>query len=407
MQQGKHIGKVVVSMPETGDEQKSIKPEASYLITGGLGALGLEVAQWMVSEGAQNIVLTGRRSPNETAQKIIEELEAAGASVSVLLGDISTQESVMKILEEISASLPPLKGVIHAAGVLDDGVLQKMNWEGFTKVMAPKVSGTWYLHQLTQDLPLDFFVCFSSMASMLGNYGQGNYAAANAFMDGLVHYRRGQGLPGLSINWGAWATAGMAARLAREHQNRMQSSGVMAIEPELGMQALGLLLSGSQSQVGVFPVNWPEFFRQMPGLAKLPFLEAFTTKLVEQSQKGQILEQLNVASETEQEKLLTSYLQSKIAHIMGMTVSQIELEQSLTVMGLDSLMAVELRNQVQTELAVDIPATRFMEGITIVALATEIKQQLIIKTDKNQTIESNNQEQLDQNKDSNWIEVEL
>ncbi|NES81103.1 MAG: SDR family NAD(P)-dependent oxidoreductase [Moorea sp. SIO2B7] len=160
MQQGKHIGKVVVSMAKTRDESKYIKPEASYLITGGLGALGLEVAQWMVKEGAKHIVLTGRRSPNKTAQKIIEELEAAGASVSVLLGDISTQESVIKILEGISASLPPLKGVIHAAGVLDDGVLQKMSWNRFTKVMAPKVSGTWYLHQLTRDLPLDFFVCF-------------------------------------------------------------------------------------------------------------------------------------------------------------------------------------------------------------------------------------------------------
>ncbi|AOY83395.1 type I polyketide synthase [Moorena producens JHB] len=408
MQQAKHIGKVVVAMPEASCEQKSIQAEASYLITGGLGALGLEVAQWMVKEGARNIVLTGRSAPKEAAQKTIRELETAGASVNVLLGDVSTQEDVTKIFQQmVEASLPPLKGVIHAAGVLDDGVLQKMSWERFTKVMAPKVSGTWYLHQLTQDLPLDFFVCFSSMASMLGNYGQGNYAAANGFMDAIAHYRRGQGLPGLSINWGAWATAGMAARLAREHQNRMQSSGVVAIDPESGMQALGSLLSGSQSQVGVFPVNWPEFFRQMPGMAKLPFLEAFTTKSVEQSQKDRILEQLNVASDREQEKLLTSYLQSRVAHFMGMTLSQIELEKSLTVMGLDSLMAVELRNQIQTELAVDIPATRFMEGITIIALATEIKQQLIIKTDKNQTIESNNQGQLDQNKDSNWIEVEL
>ncbi|NEO24197.1 beta-ketoacyl reductase, partial [Moorena sp. SIO4A5] len=300
--------------------------------------------------------------------------------------------------------------VIHAAGVLDDGLVQNLSWEQFTKVMAPKVAGTWHLHQLTQDLPLDFFVCFSSMASMLGSPGQGNYAAANGFMDAVAHYRRGQGLPGLSINWGAWATAGMAARLAKEHQNRMQSSGVVAIQPESGMLALGSLLSGSQSQVGVFPVNWSEFFRQMPGLGKLPFLETFTTKTVEQSQNNQILEQLNLASEDkEKEKLLTSYVQSKIAHIMGMNLSQIELEKSLTMMGLDSLMAVELRNQIQTELLVDIPATRFMEGITIVALATEIKQQLIIKTDKNQTIELNNQGQLepDNVKDSNWIEVEL
>ncbi|NEO76850.1 type I polyketide synthase [Moorena sp. SIO4G3] len=366
MQQGKHIGKVVVSMPETGDEQKSIKPEASYLITGGLGALGLEVAQWMVKEGAKHIVLTGRRSPNETAQKIIEELEAAGASVSVLLGDISTQESVIKILEGISASLPPLKGVIHAAGVLDDGVLQKMSWDRFTKVMAPKVSGTWYLHQLTQDLPLDFFVCFSSMASMLGNYGQGNYAAANGFMDAIAHYRQGQGLPGLSINWGAWATAGMAARLAREHQNRMQSSGVVAIDPESGMQALGSLLSGSQSQVGVFPVNWSEFFRQMPGVQKMPFLEALISTEPSFTKKSVFREQLEAAPVSERQQLLTNKIRSLIAKTLGWTDGQkIGMRQPLFDLGLDSLMAVELKNQLESTLETSLNSTLFFDYPTV------------------------------------------
>ncbi|NES68911.1 MAG: SDR family NAD(P)-dependent oxidoreductase, partial [Okeania sp. SIO2D1] len=360
------------------DEQKSIKPEASYLITGGLGALGLEVAQWMVKQGAKHIVLTGRRSPNETAQKIIEELEAAGSKVIVLLGDISTQDSVMKILETISASLPPLKGVIHAAGVLSDGVLQKMSWEEFTKVMAPKVSGTWYLHQLTQDLPLDFFVCFSSMASMLGNAGQGNYAAANAFMDAIAHYRRGQGLPGLSINWGAWAAGGMAARLASEHQNRMQSSGVVAIDIEAGMQALGSLLSGSQSQVGVFPVNWSEFFRQTPTAEKIPFLSGFVPSQPSLSQKFSFIEELEAKAIPDRMELLTAHIRSMLAQTLGISDAKIGMGESFfDDLGLDSLMAVELKNRIESILNVSLSSTLLFDYPILKKLVNHLADDVI------------------------------
>ena len=240
-------------------------------------ALGLVVAEWMVKEGAKQIVLMGRSGPGETAQKTIEELEAAGAKVSVLLGDVSVPRDVEEIFQQMGESLPPLKGVIHTAGVLDDGLMQNMNWEQFTKVMAPKVQGSWYLHQQTQELELDFFVCFSSIASMLGNSGQGNYAAANGFMDALASYRRGMGLPGLSINWGAWAKGGMAARLGTQHQSRIESSGMRTIQAEEGMVALEKLLLRSQSQVGVFPVNWSQFSTQVPGVEKMPLLSGLVS----------------------------------------------------------------------------------------------------------------------------------
>jgi myxalamid-type polyketide synthase MxaB len=369
MQQGKHIGKVVVSVPETEDEQKSIKAGASYLVTGGLGALGLEVAQWMVKEGAKYLVLTGRRSPNETARKIIEELEAAGASVSVLLGDISTQESAIKIFEGISGSLPPLKGVIHAAGVLDDGVLQKMSWDGFAKVLAPKVSGTWYLHQLTQDLPLDFFVCFSSMASMLGNSGQGNYAAANAFMDAMAHYRRGLGLPGLSINWGAWASGGMAARLGTQHQNRSESSGIRVIKPEEGMVALEKLLSRSQSQVGVFPVNWSQFSTQVPGVEKMPLLSGLVSAQPSLGRKSGLLEKLEAIGLRERMELFTTHIRSMVAQTLGLKDGQkLEMRQPLFDLGLDSLMAVELKNRLESSLQTSLSSTLLFDYPTLEAL---------------------------------------
>jgi myxalamid-type polyketide synthase MxaB len=379
MQQGKHIGKVVLSLPETGEDQKSIKPDASYLITGGLGALGLEVAQWMVSKGAKQIVLTGRRSANETAQKIIEELETAGASVKVLLGDVSTEKDVAQIFQQIQTSLFPLKGVIHAAGVLDDGLVQNLSWQQFTKVMKPKVQGTWHLHQVTKDLPLDFFVCFSSMASMLGNSGQGNYAAANAFMDAIAYYRRGMGLPGLSINWGAWAAGGMAARLASEHQNRMETVGIVPIQPEQGMQVLELLLSGSQTQVGVFPVNWSKFLRELPTGQKMPYLEAFISSVTETENTQQLLEELKSAPPEEGEKILLNYLINKTSSLLGMTPAKIEIKQSLTSMGVDSLMAVELRNLLLRELEFDLPLEKIIDGISIVQIANLVGEKILLE----------------------------
>ncbi|NER52360.1 MAG: SDR family NAD(P)-dependent oxidoreductase, partial [Symploca sp. SIO1A3] len=358
MQQAKQIGKVVVEMSEATGQTKSIRAEASYLITGGLGALGLEVAQWMVTQGARNIVLTGRRPPKEAAQKVIAQLETAGASVSVLLGDISLQEDVNKIFQQMQASLPLLKGVIHAAGMLDDGVLQNMSWEQFTQVMTPKVQGTWHLHQLTQDLPLDFFVCFSSMASMLGNPGQGNYAAANGFMDALAHYRRGIGLPGLSINWGAWASAGMAASLASGHQQRLEASGMIAIESERGMQALGSLLSDSSSQVGVLPIDWSKFARQLPSGQKIPFLEALISAEPSLTKKSAFLLELEATAPSERRSLLVAHVRRQVALVLGIkNPESIALETGFFNLGLDSLTSVELRNKLQTSLDCSLPST--------------------------------------------------
>ncbi|NEO70919.1 type I polyketide synthase [Moorena sp. SIO3H5] len=401
LQQAKHIGKVVVEMPEAIGEAQSIKPEASYLITGGLGALGLEVAQWMVTQGAKHLALMGRRAPNQTAQKVIEELETAGASVSVLLGDISIEEDVALALEEISASLPPLKGVIHAAGVLDDGVLQKMSWERFTKVMAPKVSGTWYLHQLTLDLPLDFFVCFSSIASMLGNYGQGNYAAANGFMDAIAHYRRGQGLPGLSINWGAWAAGGMAARLDSFNQQRLDRSGMIAIKPEQGMMALGSLLSESQSQVGVFPVNWSRFVSQLPGGQKMPFLSALISTEPSLNQKSAFLLKFEATVPSERRSLLVDHVRSQVAPVLGIhNPKSISLEAGFFELGMDSLTSVELRNKLQTSLECSLPPTLAFDYPTVDKIVDYLVQNVLDKKSSETSLPKGTEPRNDENEEN-------
>ncbi|WP_293122317.1 SDR family NAD(P)-dependent oxidoreductase [Moorena sp. SIO4G3] len=369
MQQAQHIGKVVVEMPEVRATQKLIQPEASYLITGGLGALGLVVAEWMVKEGAKHIVLMGRSGPGETAQKTIEELEATGAKVSVLLGDVSVPWDVEEIFQQMGESLPPLKGVIHTAGVLDDGLMQNMSWEQFTKVMAPKVQGTWYLHQQTKELELDFFVCFSSIASMLGGSGQGNYAAANGFMDALASYRRGMGLPGLSINWGAWATGGMAARLGTQHQSRIESSGMRTIQPEEGMVALENLLSRSQSQVGVFPVNWSQFSTQVPGVEKMPLLSGLVSAQPSLGRKSGLLEKLEAIALRERMELFTTHIRSMVAQTLGLKDGQkLEMRQPLFDLGLDSLMAVELKNRLESSLQTSLSSTLLFDYPTLEAL---------------------------------------
>ncbi|MEM6753811.1 MAG: type I polyketide synthase, partial [Cyanobacteria bacterium P01_C01_bin.38] len=239
-----YVARLIKQSP-TVPQGVKIHSDATYLITGGLGALGLHTARWMLEQGARHLVLCGRKQPDLEAQQTIEELQKLGAQVLVLYGDISDEVDGAKIISQIEACLPPLRGIIHGAGVLDDALLHSMNWEQFIGVMAPKVKGAWHLHNLTQNKALDFFVCFSSMASVLGSPGQGNYAAANAFMDGLAHHRRSIGLPALSINWGPWAEAGMAASLDNRHQGRMVASGITPLSLKQGLHILGQLLEQS------------------------------------------------------------------------------------------------------------------------------------------------------------------
>ena len=185
-----------------------MRADGSYLITGGMGGLGLRVAHWLVEKGARHLILMGRQGATAAIALQIQELEQAGAIVTPLCADVSDESQMRTVLGDLAIAAPPLLGIIHAAGVLEDGVLQQQTWERFRRVMAPKVQGAWNLHVFTQNQSLDFFVLFSSSASILGAAGQANYGAANAFLDALATYRRSQGLPGLSINWGHFGGSG-------------------------------------------------------------------------------------------------------------------------------------------------------------------------------------------------------
>lgn len=379
MAAARHIGKIVLTQ-----RSMLIRSDASYLITGGLRGLGLLTAEWLVERGARYLALVGRRGPDEATQQAVAHMEAMGAQVLVLQGDISRQEDVRDTLLTVAAHLPALRGIVHSAGTLDDGALVQQDWARFETVLAPKVSGAWHLHRLTADLPLDFFVMYSSLASLLGSRGQGNHAAANAFMDVLAHYRHALGLPALSINWGAWTEVGAAA----EHDvfEWIGTQGVGVIPPEEGLRVLERLMHGASAQVGVTPVVWPKFLAQYGAMSEPAFLSdmaretrqagtALPTRdsgLQAEGAAPDILRRLAEASPARQRALLVTYVQEHVAHVLDLdSPTAVNERTPLNEMGLDSLMAVELRNRLGARLGLKrkLPATLVFDFPTVEAIA--------------------------------------
>jgi malonyl CoA-acyl carrier protein transacylase len=388
-----------------------IKADGTYLITGGLGGIGLLVAQWLVEHGAKYLVLAGRSSPNEAATATLRRLEEAGTQVVVMQTDVSLEKDMTTLLSKMKTSMPPLKGIIHGAGIFDDRLLVDHQRYLFAKVFAPKVSGAWNLHTLTQDLPLDFFVLFSSVASILGSAGLANYAAANAFLDALAHYRRSLNLPGLSINWGPWSMVGMAKAVGSRSEIQWATKGIKPIEPQQALSILENMLLQDAPQLGVMQLNWSKFLQQFSRSSYPSFVseiaqqvqEVASTRVPQKNNLSQLLDQIKVNSLEQNQSLLITYLGEQIAKVLGITQSALNIDEPLNTMGLDSLMGVELRNRLRAELEIDIPVTKFLGGMNIVSLTELIGEQLfeinsISKEPFVSTVVSNQ---------NNWIEGEL
>ncbi len=384
MAQAKHKGKVVLSVADSSaNAAEIVRADGTYLVTGGMGALGLQVAHWLADQGAKTLVLTGRSSPSEAAQQDIQRLEQKGAQVCLIQADIAQPSDVQEMFATIGQSLPPLRGIIHGAGILDDGVLQGQTWARFAKVMAPKVAGAWNLHTQSLDLPLDFFVCFSSVAALLGSPGQGNYAAANAFMDGLAHYRRSLGKPALSLNWGPWGGVGMAAELGDRNIARLALSGITPLDPELALETMGELLtqnaSQKSSQIGVVQIEWSKFLEQLSNGVVPPFLEQVAAVAEAGTQAYSAFRlQLEAAPPEERRGLLTQHVQTQIAKVMGISSpEEIELDRSFTDLGMDSLMGMEMKSRLQASLNCSFPITLAMDYPTVGSLINYIEQEVL------------------------------
>ena len=374
MAQAKHIGKVVISLPANN---QIVKAKGSYLITGGFGALGLQVANWLVSQGAKNLILLGRNKPSQLAKQEIEKFKQQDVVVNIIQVDISDYQALEQIFASGNLTYPSqIRGVIHAAGILDDGLLASLSWSRFQQVLQPKVAGAWNLHRVTKNLSLDWFVCFSSVVSVFGAAGQSNYAAANAFMDNLMSYRQSLGLPGLSINWSIWDEVGMASRLTPEQQQRLSQQGLTAIAPQQGLKVLKQLLQQQATGAIVFPVDWERFLAQQPNN---PFFERLQpqveTKLAVTSS---FIQQLTETPVNQQHHLLQSHIQAQIAKVLGFSDPEdIDPQEKFADLGMDSLMAVEFKNNLESSFGKAISLTAAFDYPNVELLSEYIAQKLL------------------------------
>ncbi|MFG1955424.1 SDR family NAD(P)-dependent oxidoreductase, partial [Micromonospora sp. NPDC048830] len=379
MAQARHVGKVVVSRHDDADggADDVVRADGTYLITGGLGGLGLHVARWLVERGARTLALVGRGGVTDANRTDVAALRDAGARVEVLRADVARPEDVDRLVGEVTATLPPLRGVVHAAGVLDDGVLLQQEWPRFERVLGPKLAGAWNLHRATRQLDLDFFVLFSSVASMLGSAGQANYAAGNAFLDALAEERRRQGLPGLSVNWGPWRGAGMAASVDDRGDRQWALRGMGLIDPERGVAELAWALGQSRVRVGVVAAEWGPYLRQYPPGRRPPLLDDLArpvdgdagTEAVRGEHRA-LLTLLEAAPPDDRLELVVAHVRDLAARVLGLRAAHtLDTQRPLNELGLDSLMAVELRNALSLSVDRSLPATVLFDYPTVEALA--------------------------------------
>jgi acyl transferase domain-containing protein/acyl carrier protein len=407
MSQAKNTGKLVLShrgpMRKRRQKIAPVRQDSAYLITGGLGGLGLALADWLVEFKAGALVLTGRSRPSEQAEARMAQMRQKGTDVRYIQADVANAEDVARIMAEIDASPWPLKGVIHAAGVLSDRMIAEQDWASFQKVLAPKVNGSWHLHQATQNRLLDFFVLFSSVASSLGAMGQSNYSAANAFMDSLAEYRRLRGLEALSICWGPWAEVGMATEQANRGE-RMKAQGLNGLSVQDGLSALATLLQGTSCVATVLDIDWARFMQGLPDETVASFLSPLRSKASlasspagiraagisstgtsaagaiqaeEGRQRLRITDELAAATPEQRPMLIQQFVRKAAVRVMGYEdMETVQLDARLIDIGFDSLMAVDIRNQLGKSFGLNLPVSLLFDHPTIEDISAFIQGQM-------------------------------
>ncbi len=335
----------------------SLRPDATYLVTGGLSGLGLRTAQWLAERGARRLLLLGRRVPPPRAQwrsiepdseafrqvTALRQLEALGASVQVAACDVAERGALAAILDRHRQELhPPIRGIVHAAGQIADGLMLSMTPDAFDAPMAAKLAGAWNLHALTLSLELDFFILYASAAGVLGQVGQSNYAAANAFEDALAWHRRALGLPATSLDWGPWAEIGIYARRALREQAAL--TGVADIAPADGMAALETVLRVGAAQTIVVDVDWT---RVQPTPLIQELVAAAAGEATDDANDADAMAGLLLLGSAERRETVRTMVATIIASVLRLEPVQIDGQRQLTAFGMDSIMAVEIRNRLR------------------------------------------------------------
>ena len=378
MGSARHIGKIVLSLPPLVDGR--LKQDRTYLITGGFGGIGCAVAEWLADRGARHLVLNGRRAPDESAQETIHALEGRGVNVAVKIADMTDLSKIDDLLQDIAESMPPLAGIVHSVGVLSDGSIPNQTWERFEEVLWPKILGAWHLHQASKDTNLDLFMLFSSATGVLGNAGQANHAAANAFLDQLAAHRRSIGLAGQSIAWGAWANIGEAAEARERIAGQLESTGTGWIAPDLGIKTLDHIVSHDLLSPAAMSVDW-SVFEQHRSTKSAFFEELLATSNGDEDSEDDSsslqLNELRASGVEERLKVLVPYLQEQLQSVLRLA-SAPSPSVGFFDLGMDSLMAVELRNRLIRvfEGELTISRTAVFDFPTVDALASHLADEL-------------------------------
>lgn len=356
----------------------SLDPQGTYLVTGGLGALGLHVAGWLVRSGARHIVLAGRRgAPDEAAASAIASLERLGASVTVAAADVSREADIDALLAMIAKGPAPLRGVVHAAGVDHPVPLVDLTPGDVQAVMAPKVRGGWILHERTRSLPLDLFLCFSSIASVLGSAGRAHYSAANAFLDALALERRRQGLAGLSVGWGPWSGGGMAAPAQLEQFDRV---GNYALDPAEAVAVLDGLVRTQAAQVSVAKIDWDRFRPIYEAKRPRPLVSALGardgTQPLSVADASEWVARLSLTPPAARGPMLVQLLRAEVADTLGFdTPDSVPVDRSLYQLGMDSLMMADFVGRLRKRLGFSTAALVFDHPF-VEALAARLLEQI-------------------------------
>ena len=372
MQQARHIGKIVLQMPNP------LQPRAdrSYLITGGLGAIGLHTASYLAQLGAGDIVLTSRRAPDADAQQAIDDItERYKCRIHTFAADVGEESEVEELLERIRAELPPLAGVAHLAGVLDDALLSQQSLERFRTTLAPKAFGACYLDRLTRNDKLDFFIVSSSVSSLLGAPGQANYSTANALLDGLVADRKAHGLPATGVNFGPWGQGGMASSEAA--RANISAQGLVPLEPSAALGALAEVVANGTGQATVLKANWARAAKVL-GSSRPPILDlVLPSEMTEAVGDSELLKQLQEIPVAQRGSFITEFLQREVQGFLRLAQPPAATSRFLDL-GTDSLMAVELRNRLHSQFggAFTINATAVFDYPTIGGLGEYLAAQL-------------------------------
>jgi myxalamid-type polyketide synthase MxaB len=370
MAQARHIGKIVITTT-------AVREDGAYLITGGLGGLGLRVAEWLVERGSRTLCLVGRRAPQPEAQLAIRRMEERGARITSYQVDVSRKQDLKRVFDDLDRIGTPLKGVVHAAGVFENAVLRQTDADSFARVLAPKVEGAWALHELTAAMDLDFFVMFSSIASVLGAPGQASYAAANSFLDALAHLRRSRGLPAVSINWGAWSEVGTVA--GARASAYLSELGAGFLSAQEGLDLFERSLAGDRAQFTAALMNWDQarrtlrsheaFLSDVAGVSPAP---AGASAAV-----AELVEMLVRSDAGRRPAILLDEVRRRACTVLGLAPDHpIDPHRPLSDLGLDSLMAVELRNTLSSAIGKLLPSTLIFSYPSTAAIAEYLASQM-------------------------------